>query len=112
MQKDLTAPFQSVRINLIAGESSLKAMATVKVHEMVFITGLKVIEGRKGLFVSMPSRKDNKGEYKDVCFPASKAMYAELQRVVMAAYKEALAQGEIPQAKEYVEDQAGELVAA
>lgn len=72
-------------------KDSLRALAAVKVCDAVFLTGLRVIEGKNGLFVSMPSKKNKAGEYQDIFFPASKAMRDELQAVVIAAYHEAKA---------------------
>lgn len=69
---------------------SLRALATVLVADAVWLTGLRVIEGKRGLFVTMPSRHDSKkNEYQDVYFPASKAHKDELQALVLEAYKKA-----------------------
>lgn len=65
----------------------LRAIAGVKVAEAMYITGIRVVEGSKGLFISMPSRKDTKTrEYQDVAFPASREVREELQRVVLEEY--------------------------
>lgn len=79
------SPFSNVRISLYT-KDSLRALATVKVLDAVFLTGLRVIEGKNGLFVSMPSKKSSNGEYQDIFFPASKAMRDELQKAVLEAY--------------------------
>ena len=78
--------FTQVRVSLFE-KDSLRALATVKVHDAVFLTGLRVIEGKNGLFVSMPNRKSSAGEYQDIYFPASKAMRDELQELVLDAYR-------------------------
>ncbi len=78
--------FSQVRISLFERDS-LRAIATVKVADAVYLTGIRVIEGKNGLFVSMPSKKDKGGEYQDIYFPASKAMRDALQAVVLEAYK-------------------------
>jgi len=66
-------------------------LASVKVHDVVFLTGLRVIEGKNGLFVAMPNRKTSGGEYQDIYFPASKAMRDELQERVLEAYRQEVA---------------------
>lgn len=81
-----TPTFTQVRISLFE-KDSLRAIATVKVFDAVYLTGLRVIEGKNGLFVAMPTRKDKGGEYQDIFFPASKAMRDELQALVLEAYK-------------------------
>ena len=62
-------------------------LVSVKVHDAVYLTGLRVIEGKNGLFVAMPNRKTGNGEYQDIYFPASKAMRDELQGIVLEAYR-------------------------
>lgn len=77
--------FSSIRVTVYEKEST-RGFATVKVGDLFYITGLRIIEGTKGLFVSMPSRKDTSGEYKDICFPASKEVRDELQGLVLAEW--------------------------
>jgi stage V sporulation protein G len=83
MQSNL---FTQIRISVVE-KDSLRAIATVKVADAVYLTGLRVIEGKNGLFVAMPTRKDKAGEYLDIYFPASKAMRDELQAFVLDAYR-------------------------
>ncbi len=82
-----TPMFNQVRISIVE-KDSLRAMATVKVLDAMYLTGIRVIEGKNGLFISMPSKKSPAGEYQDIYFPASKAMRDELQTLVLAAYKQ------------------------
>ena len=82
--------FDQVRVSLFE-KDSLRALATVKVHDAIFLTGLRVVEGKNGLFVAMPNRKTGAGEYQDIYFPASKATRDELQQRVLEAYKKEVA---------------------
>ncbi len=82
--------FTSVRISLVTKET-LRAMVSCKVAEAVFLTGMRVIEGKNGLFVSMPSKKDVGGEYHDIYFPASREIRDQLQAAVLEAYRAAAA---------------------
>jgi stage V sporulation protein G len=82
--------FNQVRINIVE-KDSLRAMATVKVLDAMYLTGIRVIEGKNGLFISMPSKKSPAGEYQDIYFPASKAMRDELQALILSAYKQEVA---------------------
>jgi stage V sporulation protein G len=78
--------FTQVRISIFE-KDSLRAIATVKVADAIYLTGIRVIEGKNGLFVAMPTRKDKAGEYQDIYFPASKAVRDELQTLVLEAYR-------------------------
>ena len=79
------APFHQVRVSLFE-KDTLRGLATVKVLDLVYLTGLRIVEGKAGLFVSMPNRRTAGGEYQDVFFPANKARRDELARLVLAAY--------------------------
>jgi|SRR5665213_937802 len=78
--------FSQARVSLFT-KDSLRALVSVKVHDAIFLTGLRVIEGKNGLFVAMPNRKTGGGEYQDIFFPANKAMRDELQDFVLEAYR-------------------------
>jgi stage V sporulation protein G len=80
-------PFSQARVSLFL-KDSLRALVSVKVHDAIYLTGLRVIEGKNGLFVAMPNRKTGDGDYQDIYFPASKAMRDELQNFVLEAYRE------------------------
>ena len=60
------------------------------------VTGITIRDGKNGLFCSMPSRKTNTGEYKDIAFPLSKELRTEIQLAVISAY---VAGGDKPQQK-------------
>jgi stage V sporulation protein G len=79
--------FSQARVSLFT-KDSLRALVSIKVHDAIYLTGLRVIEGKNGLFVSMPNRKTGDGEYQDIYFPASKAMRDELQDFVLEAYRQ------------------------
>ena len=78
--------FSQVRV-FVYEKDSLRAIASVKVADAVFLTGLRVIEGKNGLFLAMPTRKDKGGEYQDIFVPASKALKDELQALILEAYR-------------------------
>jgi stage V sporulation protein G len=94
-----TAPFNNIRINLISKES-LRALVTVKVADLLYLTGIRVIDGKKGLFVSMPSKKETSGDYKDIFFPASRDIRDQLQAAILEAYHGALAKAGVTRAPE------------
>lgn len=64
---------------------TLKANATITFNNCFVVKGLKVIKGKNGLFVTMPSFEHN-GEYKDLCFPLTKELREEISNKVLDAY--------------------------
>lgn len=74
--------------------SKIKANASIKIDECFVVTGIKIIEGSNGLFMSMPSRKGADGSYKDVCFPVTKDARAAINDEILRAYYEQLGQQE------------------
>jgi len=89
----VSTTFNSVRVHLM-DKAPLLAMASVKVLDAMFVTGIRIKTGKNGVYIDMPSRKTAGGEYQDIAFPASKAMRDELQAVVLAAYEAAKAAAE------------------
>jgi stage V sporulation protein G len=87
--------FNSVRIYLEHRET-LRAKVSVKVLDIMYLTGIRVIEGKKGLFVSMPSKKEARGDYKDIFFPASRDHRDALQATILEAYHAAVAKAGVP----------------
>ena len=83
-------PFSHFRVNLVDHET-LKATVSCKVADSLYLTGMKVVHGKHGRFVSMPSVKDSQGEYRDIYFPASKEVRDRLMEAVLEKYDEALA---------------------
>jgi len=75
-----------VRIRKLATEGKLKAYATVTFDDCFVVHNIKVIEGKSGVFVAMPSRKNATGEYMDVAHPISPEFRTELQDLILAEY--------------------------
>ena len=73
----------------------LKAIATVCLGGNFLITGIRVSDCEKGLCVFMPSRKTEKGEYKDICFPITSKLYKQIKDTVLQAYED-YEVGEVP----------------
>lgn len=75
-----------VRISL-CNEDRLKAFANVTFDDEFVVRGLKIIEGRNGLFVSMPSRRRSNGTYQDIAHPITSDMRARLESEVISTYE-------------------------
>lgn len=74
-------------------DSNVKAVASITIADAFAFHGVKVIESKNGLFVSMPQSKytkDGEQKYSDVCHPISSEARAELNSVVLKAYEEQL----------------------
>lgn len=71
--------------------SKVVALATVTINDCLVLTGLRVVKGNKGMFVSMPQRKlskpdKNGNEYADIFFPVTHAFREELTNAVLDEY--------------------------
>lgn len=82
-----------VRLRTVKNENEvkLKAYADVTFEGCFVIHGLKVIDGQKGMFVAMPSRKMPDGEYKDIAHPITPELRKEITDSVIAKYNEVVA---------------------
>lgn len=80
-----------VKVTLVPAGTSLRASASVTLDRAFAIRDLKVVEGSKGLFVSMPSRKTKEGRYLEVVFPVTREMREQLHASVLGAYQKAAA---------------------
>jgi stage V sporulation protein G len=78
-----------VRVRRIASEGKLRAYATITFDNQFVIHNLKVIDGKSGLFVAMPSRKTKSGEFKDVAHPISSDFRAVMQDAILEAFENA-----------------------
>lgn len=85
-----------VRVRLIGRESKMKAVVSITIEGVFVVHDIKVIEGEKGLFIAMPSRKTSDGEYKDIAHPINSETREELQNLIIEKYNEALALEEQP----------------
>lgn len=82
-----------VRINsLMPDNGSVKAIASVNFGDCLAVKGVKVMEGKNGLFVSMPSQKGKDGNYHDICFPITPEFRSQLNSAVEQAYCQAITQ--------------------
>jgi stage V sporulation protein G len=78
-----------ILVKKVSGEGRLKAYVSVTFDDCFAVHNMKVIDGKNGIFVAMPSRKTNKGEFKDVAHPITVDFRVALQDVVLKAYDEA-----------------------
>ena len=79
-----------VRVRKVAKEGKMKAVVSITMDNEFVIHDIKVIEGEKGLFIAMPSRKAVDGEYRDIAHPINSATRDHIQKLILDAYEKAL----------------------
>jgi stage V sporulation protein G len=75
-----------IRVRKVAGEGKLKAYVTVTFDDCLVVHNVKIIEGKNGVFIAMPSRKTRAGDYKDVAHPIHPEFRTELQNKILEKY--------------------------
>ena len=68
-------------------DSKTLAFATITIDNDFVVTGLKVLDGKNGLWVAMPNRKDKDNEYHDIAFPVTREARETIQRSVLEKYQ-------------------------
>ncbi len=76
-----------VRVRRIEKEGKMKAIVSITLDNEFVIHDIKVIEGEKGLFIAMPSRKAADGEYRDIAHPINSETRDMIQRVILEKYE-------------------------
>ena len=76
-----------IRIRKVTAEGKLKAYVTVTFDNCFVVHNVKIIEGKTGLFIAMPSRKTSSGDYKDVAHPRSWEFRTQLKDRILAEYE-------------------------
>ncbi len=79
-----------VRVRKVTKEGKMKAVVSITIDDEFVVHDIKVIEGEKGLFIAMPSRKAGDGEYRDIAHPINSTTRDNIQRLILASYEKAL----------------------
>ena len=78
-----------VRIRRVTKEEGkMKAFVSITIDEEFVVHDIKIIEGEKGLFIAMPSRKTADGEYRDIAHPINSETRARIQDIILEKYAE------------------------
>ena len=83
-----------VRVRKIEKEGKMKAIVSITIDNEFVVHDIKVIEGEKGLFIAMPSKKATDGEYTDIAHPINSGTRDSIQRVILEQYEKALKEPE------------------
>lgn len=76
-----------VRLHRFDGDSKTKAFVDIGIGDFI-VRGLRVVEGKKGLFLSMPQEKAKDGKWYNSFYPKSEDARQQLNDAVLAAYQE------------------------
>lgn len=79
-----------VRVRKIAKEGKMKAVVSITIDDEFVVHDIKVIEGEKGLFIAMPSRKASDGEYRDIAHLINSQTRDHIQSLILEKYQELL----------------------
>jgi stage V sporulation protein G len=90
MRRENYMNITDVRVRKVTKEGKMKAVVSVTLDDEFVVHDIKVIEGDKGLFIAMPSRKSAEGEYKDIAHPINSATRDRLQTTIIEEYEKVL----------------------
>ena len=79
-----------VRVRKITKEGKMKAIVSITIDDEFVVHDIKVIEGEKGLFIAMPSKKATDGEYRDIAHPINQTTRENIQSIILDRYEQAL----------------------
>ena len=83
-----------VRVRKITKEGQMRAIVAITIDDEFVIHDIKVIEGEKGLFIAMPSKKATDGEYRDIAHPINSGTRENIQKIILESYEKALLEPE------------------
>ena len=81
-----------VRVRKVSKEGKMKAVVSITIDDEFVVHDIKVIEGEKGLFIAMPSRKATDGEYRDIAHPINSVTRDRIQTMILDKYQEVMAE--------------------
>lgn len=84
-----------VRIRKVEKEGKMKAVVSITIDEEFVVHDIKVIDGEKGLFIAMPSRKAADGEYRDIAHPINSDTRNMIQQIILEKYESEVATEEV-----------------
>ena len=78
-----------VRVRKVLKQGKMKAVVSITFDNEFVVHDIKVIEGEKGLFIAMPSKKSADGEYRDIAHPINSDTRQQIQTMILDAYEKA-----------------------
>lgn len=82
-----------VRVRKITREGKMKAVVSITIDDEFVVHDIKIIEGEKGMFIAMPSRKSADGEYRDIAHPINSETRERIQALILGEYEKIISTG-------------------
>ena len=79
-----------IRIRRLEGNNKMKAIVSITIDDEFVLHDIKVVDGEKGLFIAMPSKKTPDGEYRDIAHPINGQMRTMLQDAILEEFQQVL----------------------
>ena len=83
-----------IKVRKLMQEGRLRAVVSVTIGVELALHDIKVIEGEKGMFIAMPSRKAADGEYRDIAHPINSGTRDRIQSIILDKYESTLLEAE------------------
>ncbi len=83
-----------IRVRRIVKEGKMKAVVSITLDDEFVVHDIKVIEGDRGLFIAMPSKKVSDGEFRDIAHPINSSTRDAIQKQILESYEKALQEEE------------------
>ncbi len=81
-----------VRIRQVVKDGKMKAVVSITLDNEFVVHDIKVIDGDKGLFIAMPSRKTGEDEYRDIVHPINSETRERFQKIILEHYEKTIAE--------------------
>ncbi len=83
-----------VRVRKVEKEGKMKAVVSITIDQVFVIHDIKVIEGDRGLFIAMPSKRTADGEFRDIAHPINSDTRENIQKIILESYEKSLSEPE------------------
>ena len=83
-----------VRVRKVEKEGKMKAVVSITIDQEFVIHDIKVIEGDRGLFIAMPSKRTADGEFRDIAHPINSDTRENIQKIILDSYQKSLLETE------------------
>ncbi len=77
-----------IRIRMVDNDSKMKAVVSVTFDDVFVVHDIKVIEGTKGIFIAMPSRRSPDGVYRDIVHPINTEFRDALVKRIVSKFEQ------------------------
>ena len=84
-----------VRVRKVDKEGKMKAVVSITIDQEFVIHDIKVIEGDRGLFIAMPSKRTADGEFRDIAHPINSDTRENMQKIILESYEKSLSESDV-----------------